>query len=80
MLCSAVSSEIYGRGQILSVGTFALDVTEGALRHGTDLFAHAANGSDITFGISGGTGDFENAPVEIHEFSNGDKEIYHLLP
>ncbi len=79
-LCSAVSSDIFGRGQILSAGTFTLDVTEGALRRGTDLFAHAANGSDITFGITGGTDDFENVRGEIHEFSNSDQEIYHLLP
>jgi len=79
-LCSAVSSDIFGRGQILSAGAFTLDITEGALRRGTNIFAHAANGSDITFAITGGTHDFENVRGQIQEFSNSNTEIYDLLP
>ncbi|MFL5736985.1 MAG: hypothetical protein ACJ76P_06570 [Actinomycetota bacterium] len=79
-LCSAVSSDIFGRGQILSAGAFTLDVTAGQLRRGTNIFAHAANGSDITFAITGGTHDFENVRGQIHEFSNSSREVYDLLP
>jgi hypothetical protein len=79
-LCSAVSSEIFGRGQILSAGTFTLDLTAQALRDGKHVFATAIQDSDITFAVTGGTGDFENVRGEIHAFSTNDKETFHLLP
>ena len=79
-LCSAVSSDIFGRGQILSAGTFTLDVTAGALRHGKKTFASAVQDSDITFAITGGTGQFQNVRGEIHASSTSNKESFHLLP
>ena len=40
----------------------------------------ALDDSDITFGITGGTGDFENVRGEIHASSTSNAEVFHLLP
>jgi hypothetical protein len=80
-LCRAVSSTFLGRGQVLSAGTFTMSADSAArLAKGATLATATRSAPDITFAITGGTGQFQNVRGQIDASFTNNRETYHLIP
>jgi hypothetical protein len=80
-LCRAISATFLGRGQILSAGTFTMSASSAArLAKGATLAAATRSVPDITFAVTGGTGQFQNVRGEVDASFSNNRETYHLIP